>query len=61
MSRISAFRLALLLTVAVGVAVEGGWLAFAEFQSQVQNQPASEGRPISPAGMLLIDATTRRS
>jgi YVTN family beta-propeller protein len=26
----------------------------------VQNQPASEGRPITPAGELVIDATTRQ-
>lgn len=59
MTRISAFRLASLFTAAIGVAVAGGWLASAEFQVRIQNQPASEGRPITPAGILLMDATTR--
>src|SRR5262245_35088209 len=55
----SAFRLALFFTVAIGVALTGSWLASADFQNQVQRQPASEGRPITPAGILLTDATTR--
>lgn len=59
MSRISAFRLTLLFTAAIGIALAASWLASAEFQVQIQNQPASEGRPITPAGILLTDATTR--
>ena len=33
-------------------------LALAQNQTTVANQPASEGRPISPAGSLIPDATT---
>src|SRR5687767_2093810 len=36
------------------------WFLTAASQDvKIANQPASEGRPITPAGMLLLDATTR--
>jgi hypothetical protein len=35
------------------------FLSAASQESNVINQPASQGRPITPAGTLLTDATTR--
>ena len=35
------------------------FLSAASQESNVVNQPASQGRPITPAGSLLLDATTR--
>jgi hypothetical protein len=35
------------------------FLTTASQDVKIANQPASEGRPITPAGMLLLDATTR--
>src|SRR5215475_3831874 len=35
------------------------FLSAAGQDAKIVNQPASEGRPVTPAGMLLTDATTR--
>src|SRR5215475_12246930 len=35
------------------------FLSAASQDIKIANQPASEGRPITPAGMLLLDASTR--
>jgi YVTN family beta-propeller protein len=33
-------------------------LSFAQAQTKIAREPASEGRPITPAGSLIVDATT---
>ncbi len=54
---------ALLVSIVFGVSVIlPGFLRLQSAtgqQGEIANQPASEGRPITPAGMLLMDATTR--
>jgi YVTN family beta-propeller protein len=54
----SARRAALALFVAFAAAVFG--LLSSSADIQVGNQPASEGRPITPAGSLVPDATTHQ-
>ena len=47
--------------VALGFCAGGFAIAFAApppQQTQTANSPASEGRPITPAGSLVLDATT---
>src|SRR5262245_1513857 len=60
MPEISRYRMLLCVTAAMTIclAIAGWWFASAHFQIQVKQQPATQGRPISPAGVLLMDATT---
>src|SRR5215472_11663167 len=44
--------------IAVVALFTGVALSFAQNQITIANQPASEGRPISPAGSLIPDAAT---
>ena len=60
--RLRSSSLGLLASLFCGVATLFGsfWvLSVASQDGRVVNQPASEGRPITPAGELIADATTR--
>ena len=53
------FRAPLFAVIPAALAsLAGVALSFAQGQNPIANQPASEGRPISPAGSLIPDATT---
>ena len=54
----SARRVALALFVAFAATAFG--LLSSSADITVSNQPASEGRPITPAGSLVLDATTHQ-
>lgn len=54
------FAVALLVAVAPLVVLMTVDLTPSEADIKVTNQPASEGRNITPAGQLLLDATTRQ-
>ncbi len=59
MPQARTIRFAMLSAVVITIAVSAWRWTSANYQQiQIQNQPASEGRPITPAGMLLKDATT---
>ena len=57
----SALRRLLIAAFAIflGYVLLGRWLG-ARADIEVKNQPASQGRRISPAGMLMTDATTKQ-
>jgi len=46
------------VSMAICIGAAAGTLAIAQNQTKIANQPASEGRPISPAGSLIADAIT---
>src|SRR2546423_14168568 len=54
-----AITLALYLTFAF-CALPFAFCLLATADQTITNQPAAEGRPITPAGTLLLDATTRQ-
>lgn len=49
-----------LLTVCVCCVAVFPWLAITSADVSIKNQPASEGRPVTPAGELVMDLTTRQ-
>src|SRR5262249_41786683 len=53
-------RLSFVFSAAIAAALVSSGLLRSAADITVQNQPASEGRPITPAGSLVMDATTRQ-